>query len=188
MVATGQGRGVISERMSEPCSPRDSPVDWAPALATPLANAPLSPIPSSLPQSLGRLPGPSSSSRSQFVSPIHDARPREKRCCSLSQHAPIPCPRALRARSPFCGRTDSHHRTSPLNTPSTLTSRYPTAGWRMDRRTVATPLANAPVVSVVACGPMPLPRRSPMPRSSLSLIAVRRRATPLANAACLLCR
>jgi hypothetical protein len=66
------------------------------------------------------------------AAPQHPLRRRDR------QNAPDPCPRALRARSPFCGRTDSHHRTSPLNTPSTLTSRYPTAGWRMVRRRLAT--------------------------------------------------
>jgi hypothetical protein len=52
------------------------------------------------------------------AAPQHPLRRRDR------QNAPDPCPRALRARSPFCGRTDSHDRTSPLNTASRLTSPF----------------------------------------------------------------
>jgi hypothetical protein len=162
-VATGQGRGVISERMSGPVRTR-LPVDRAPAprhAARPRpglrcrvrsdASQRRTPTPRSslslvavrcVATPLAKRPAPSPGCVRllglQVASPGPTVRVPDPPICysSLPQfpvRMPIPCPRALRARSLFGGRTDSQHRTSTLDSASTLTSPFhrggPVDGW-----------------------------------------------------------
>jgi hypothetical protein len=82
---------VSSEKgMSGPPSPRDSPLIGPRRRATPLANAPVSPIPSWLPQSLVHLPDPVRAPVPQFLSPIPQFVLPTPDMPFTCPHAPVP--------------------------------------------------------------------------------------------------